>query len=436
MPALRMGAVLVLLLVLCSVFVSVPEIHVVAATMTVVVPDDYASVQEAVDNAVDGDVVLVKCGTYNGSVVVNKRISLIGESKTGTVIWGDWSLNGTVVLVEHDDDVVEKLTLKAAYDDGPHGRGVHLLNVKGCRVSGCIFQASVGVWLYGASGNIVEDNRIDGTKATMPPVVGIKLQYSEDNRIVGNNVLEFVYGFGVSLEFSDRNVLVENQLLNNYHGMWLNESNNNSVTGNTVTVTLDVFLRLADNVMLGCYGLRLEQSSNNSITGNSFVDCPKGVRIVASCCNLVENNTVSGSRYVGVELADDANHNKVVANSIQNNGVGASFANSSSNIVYHNIFVDNTVMVTSLLMDEPNFFDDGAEGNYWSNYNGTDTDGDGIGDTPYIIDANNQDNYPLVEPAVIPEFPSLAFLPLFLMATVVGVIAKKKHHKHLTYKIP
>jgi nitrous oxidase accessory protein NosD len=148
MPALRMGAVLVLLLVLCSVFVSVPEIHVVAATMTVVVPDDYASVQEAVDNAADGDVVLVKCGTYNGSVVVNKRISLIGESKTGTVIWGDWSLNGTVVLVEHDDVVVEKLTLKAAYDAGPHGRGVHLLNVKGCRVSGCIFQASVGVWLY------------------------------------------------------------------------------------------------------------------------------------------------------------------------------------------------------------------------------------------------------------------------------------------------
>jgi hypothetical protein len=35
-------------------------------------------------------------------------------------------------------------------------------------------------------------------------------------------------------------------------------------------------------------------------------------------------------------------------------------------------------------------------GNYWSDYKETDANHDGIGDTPYVIDANNTDNYPLM----------------------------------------
>jgi nitrous oxidase accessory protein len=419
---------LIPLLILFSLLFSVPEIGIVKAEpQLIVVPDHYASVQEAVDSAFDGDVVLVKCGTYNGSVVINKSISLIGEDKEKTIILGDWSLNGTVVLVQYDDVVVKNFTLKAIQNSGPNGRGVHLLHVKHCQVADCNFASGIGVWLYGASDNTVEKNQIDGTHVSMPPTAGIKLQYSQGNRIIRNNVMEFTYGIGISLDFSSRNYLVENQLSNNYYGVLVKDSNSNSITDNEVTVSMSVFVTPTEQVMRGSYGIRLQFSSNNSVAGNTFVDCPKGVRIVSSSCyNLVEGNTVSGSRYVGLELAEDANYNQIIANNIRDNGVGASFANASSNIVYHNSFIDNSVLITSLLTDEINFFDNGSEGNYWSNYNGTDSNGDGIGETPYIIDENNQDNYPFVDPAIIPEFPSWIIPPLFLMATLSAILFKKR----------
>jgi len=69
-----------------------------------------------------------------------------------------------------------------------------------------------------------------------------------------------------------------------------------------------------------------------------------------------------------------------------------------------------------------NVWDNGAEGNYWSNYNCT-------GDTSHVIDENNQDNYPLVKQYLIPEFPSWIILPSLFITTLVIMIFKKKLRK-------
>jgi hypothetical protein len=65
------------------------------------------------------------------------------------------------------------------------------------------------------------------------------------------------------------------------------------------------------------------------------------------------------------------------------------------NMIYHNNVIDNVQQVFTDI-DSVNVWDNGDEGNYWSNYNGTDNDSNEIGDTPYIIDQNNQDNYPVI----------------------------------------
>jgi hypothetical protein len=82
---------------------------------------------------------------------------------------------------------------------------------------------------------------------------------------------------------------------------------------------------------------------------------------------------------------------------------------SSGNTFYHNNFINNTQQVYNYASSELNVWDDGypSGGNYWSDYTGVDqkngpyqnlTGSDGIGDTPYVINANNTDHYPLMNP--------------------------------------
>jgi hypothetical protein len=91
--------------------------------------------------------------------------------------------------------------------------------------------------------------------------------------------------------------------------------------------------------------------------------------------------------------------------------------------------MNNSSQVSSssvLFPSSTNLWDNGVEGNYWSDYNGTDSNQDGIGDTPYIIDANNVDHYPLMAQYVIPEFPTFIILPIFFALTLLAVILYKR----------
>jgi parallel beta-helix repeat protein len=171
---------------------------------------------------------------------------------------------------------------------------------------------------------------------------------------------------GVYLHSSSNNSIIENYLTNNAQGISYSSSRDNIISGNHVT----------DN---WC-GIRLEGSSNNTMS-----------------TNIIKNNSC------GIIFEYSSTNNSVNRNLIENNTSCTSFLDSSNNIFFHNNFLNNTEHFTDLgtsaywLAPSINIWDDGKEGNYWSNYNGTDTDDDGIGDTPYIIDESNQDNFPLMK---------------------------------------
>jgi parallel beta-helix repeat protein len=113
---------------------------------------------------------------------------------------------------------------------------------------------------------------------------------------------------------------------------------------------------------------------------------------------------------VGIYINGSYN-NTIKNNSVSNTELGICLESSDYNLIYHNNFIGNLIQAYD---DKANFWDNGypSGGNYWSDYSGVDLmsgplqdqpGSDGIGDTPYEIDANSTDHYPLMSPFVYLE---------------------------------
>ena len=180
------------------------------------------------------------------------------------------------------------------------------------------------------------------------------------------------------------NVTVRNTNIKGFdRGVYFYLTHQSSVSGNNVTGNNFIGIYLygsyntvsKNNVTANSGdGVRLETSSNNTISGNVFADNNRGI------------------------ILDHSSHNILTENSIaRNSGLGIYLDSSSNNTIYHNNVENNAnqVQISNYGDSSRNLWDDGSEGNHWSNYTGMDLNHDGIGDSSHVIDLNNVDRYPL-----------------------------------------
>lgn len=184
------------------------------------------------------------------------------------------------------------------------------------------------------------------------------------------------------------------------------------------------------------------------IIGIDFEDTVSGVTIknlninwfsIGAYIRTTNNTLVSNSasdNIVGVLLSGSGNN--ITMNYIADNRQGLFFGfeqinGSAGNIpsdirINENSFVTNEMQLSGCVCEVYNFsqtrhaWDYNGKGNYWSDYNGTDTNGDGIGDTYYIIDLLNYDRYPLIESPAKQPMPPAQF-PIEWIGLAIAIIA-------------
>ncbi len=282
------------------------------------------------------------------------------------------------------------------------------------------------------------------------------------NNVISQNMVTS-NDFGISVH-SSKNTLSDNFISgNNKMGIIL-DAGSNTLTGNNVTGNNDVGIyitsgntlknnRMTNNrINFDVRGTNFENDvdTSNLVNGkpiiywvnqqNKIVPHEAGYVALVKCENITVQNLNLANNGDGIFLAF-TNQSTIIGNNITNNNNGIEFWGSSSNIVvgnnirengggvffsgamflnvfhypsrnniiYYNNFVNNEKNVADVagswwLQDSTpsnNIWDSEGEGNYWSNYNGADSNSDEIGDIPHVIYEKNQDNYPLISPVNI-----------------------------------
>jgi len=285
------------------------------------------------------------------------------------------------------------LTIQAAINAAQPGDTVFVLN--GTYVENVIVNKTVSLVGENKSGTIIDgggNGHIVNVTASNVVISGFTLRNSGE------------FSGGVYLDASRNTTVSGNILRNSYFGVWFDKSTGNSVVSNTLFNNTDaIYMTFSTgNFVEGNFlsnnteGIRLEWFSNlNVFRRNFIINNADGVFIGKSVNNILVSNYISNN--IDGLFLSNAGFCTVNENVFANNTYGVSSFISNSSVFYRNNFLNNTSQVFSFNSTD-NVWDNGAEGNYWSDNVGQDLNGDGVSDVPYNVATNNVDRYPLMEP--------------------------------------
>lgn len=310
---------------------------------TIIVPDEYPTIQDAMNVASDGDTIIVRSGTYYENVFVNKSISLIGENPKSTIIDGS---NATSSINSFNPAIY-----------------IYGNNIKVCNFTIKGSSNAWGVYILGCENVWIKNNLITENSG------GIVSDFSNNVTLIGNNITNNEYE-GLFLFGASKNILKNNTIRGNMYNFGVMEKfdhdigTSNRVDGKTVyylknqkdlTVNQSSFPDLGYLALINCTdvivenlsitnnynGLLLVETENSTVKNSGFQNNIRGIDIINSSNNTLKGNNVTNS-WVGISLANSPN-NTFRENNLSNNGLSFTVDGDSLNDFVQNIDLSNTI---------------------------------------------------------------------------------------------
>lgn len=333
------------------------------------------SLQDALKAANNGDTIRVEAGTYTGQFIIAKSIALEGVATGGRKPVLRGAGQGSVVIIAADNCTIKGFVIEHSGGD---------------------LQAEDSGLLLKSNHNTVEDNELRDI------LYGIYLYHSAQNVVRRNTVRGRVElevgsrGAGLHIWNSPDNLIEENTIIAARDGMYIQSSHRNTIRGNRAT-----HLR---------YGLHYMNSDDNKFDDNIFSENVAGAAIMYSKRIEFRRNAFIHNRgfsSFGI-LFQDCDEMLAEDNYVVNNATGLFlealrkstfrrnviaendlalqiFSSSSDNVFAENNFVENLSPLQIVGRQANTKWNEARRGNHWSDYDGYDLDGDGIGDVAHKI---------------------------------------------------